>query len=209
MVNLNKISDIKSVLESFLREIEHLGESGDISYQEWEALFEKASSISGKLYSLKIEYNFRIIENLRKQLIEQEMLIGQMKRQGMGSEESAEDEELEFEVKEYHEVLKAEEQVHEVILDKAKGNIPEWMREMPGPKVDNINKAITLNDRLYFIKDLFLGDNDQFRSTIQNLNELDSLSEAVEYLNSNFPDWNKESAIVNRFYLTVRRRYDV
>jgi hypothetical protein len=94
------------------------------------------------------------------------------------------------------------------ILDAARSaNIP-WKADLPGAKVDDINEAITLNDKLFFIKGLFNEDEQQYRLSIQKLNEMSSMDEALEYTRVAFPDWDEESAIIYRFYMILRRKLD-
>ncbi len=94
------------------------------------------------------------------------------------------------------------------IIDVAMGTTPEWMKDNPGPRVNNLHMAITLNDKLFFVKELFKGDEDQFRLSIHRLNEMISLDEALEYTRSAFTEWDEQSSAVYRFYMILRRRYD-
>lgn len=95
------------------------------------------------------------------------------------------------------------------ILDIVKGSTPEWMRDNPGPRVSDLHMAVTLNDKIYFIKELFASDEEQFKLSIQKLNEMESLAQALDYTRSAFPGWNEESPAVYRFYMLLRRRYNV
>jgi len=82
------------------------------------------------------------------------------------------------------------------------------MKDNPGPRVNNLHMAITLNDKLFFVKELFMDDEDQFRLSIQRLNEMSSMDEALEYTRSAFTEWDEQSSAVYRFYMILRRRYD-
>ena len=48
--------------------------------------------------------------------------------------------------------------------------------------VTDLNKAIGINDRFYFIKELFSGNEELYRQTINRLNNTSSLGEATEIL---------------------------
>ena len=85
---------------------------------------------------------------------------------------------------------------------------PEWMLDEPGPSVDNLSEAITLNDKICFINDLFKGDSEQYYLSVQRLNEFAHFKEALEYTRRAFPHWDEESPEVYRFYMILRRRYD-
>ncbi len=95
------------------------------------------------------------------------------------------------------------------IIDIVKGSTPEWMRDNPGPKVSDLHMAVTLNDKIYFIKELFASDEEQFKLSIQKLNDMESLTQALDYTRSAFPGWNEESPAVYRFYMLLRIRYNV
>ena len=92
------------------------------------------------------------------------------------------------------------------LLDKMTGK-QSWRADMPGTKVSNIISAISLNDRVLFINSLFGEDPMEFRSTIDALNSMGSMEEAIGYITSAFPDWNLDSDVVYRFMMAVRRRF--
>ena len=97
----------------------------------------------------------------------------------------------------------------ETLLDVAIKSTQNWRSDYPGPKIGDINDGITFNDRILLLNKLFYGDSDQYRLSISRLNELNSFDEAVEYLQAAFPDWDEQSDTVYRFYMIVRRRFDV
>lgn len=92
------------------------------------------------------------------------------------------------------------------IVDSAMKRSHPWMDDMPGPTVQNIEDAILLNDRLFFINQLFDGDEDQFSLTLERINETSSFKEVLNYLRSAFPEWDENSDPVYRFYMIVRRK---
>lgn len=51
-------------------------------------------------------------------------------------------------------------------------------------KIDNIKKAITINQQFSFVSKLFNGDTEQYKIAITRLENCESLVEAEEYLNS-------------------------
>lgn len=84
----------------------------------------------------------------------------------------------------------------------------DWMTDTPGQPVDDLHMAITLNDKLFFIRELFKEDDDQYRLSIEKLNNFSSFSEALQYVRSAFEEWDEESEAVYRFYMILRRRYN-
>mgnify|MGYP007070193706 CR=1 FL=1 len=91
------------------------------------------------------------------------------------------------------------------VLDKLTEK-QSWRTDMPGSPVSNIISAISLNDRVLFINTLFGEDPMKFRSTIDTLNAMGGLGEAIEYVLDEFPQWNLDSDVVYRFMMAVRRR---
>lgn len=81
-----------------------------------------------------------------------------------------------------------------------------WRTDMPGSELSDIKSAISLNDRLLFINNLFHDDPSLFVNTIAALNSMSSLDEAVAYIRDGFPDWDMDSEVVYRFMMAVRRR---
>lgn len=86
---------------------------------------------------------------------------------------------------------------------------PDWMKDMPGQPVDDLRMAVTLNDKLFFIRELFKGDEDQYRLSMEQLNSFKSFNEALQYTRAAFEEWDQESEAVYRFYMILRRRYNV
>ena len=81
-----------------------------------------------------------------------------------------------------------------------------WKTDMPGTPVKNVLSAISLNDRIHFVKALFADDSALFQQTIMALNSMSSFDEAVQHITSSFPDWKMNSDTVYRFMMAVRRK---
>lgn len=82
-----------------------------------------------------------------------------------------------------------------------------WRTDRPGSPVRNILSAISLNDRMLFIRTLFADDPALFQKTISVFNSLSSLAEAEAYIRSHFPKWDMSSDTVYRFMMAARRRF--
>ena len=72
--------------------------------------------------------------------------------------------------------------------------------------IENLAKGIGLNDKFLFSKELFDGNSQKFNATINAINELNSLEEAEEYINTNF-SWSPSNNIAKHFMTLVRRRF--
>lgn len=81
-----------------------------------------------------------------------------------------------------------------------------WRTDMPGTSVKDIRSAISLNDRILFINNLFAQDPMAFQEALTKINQMTTLDEVVEYVVSEQPGWNLESDTVYRFMMAVRRK---
>ena len=84
-------------------------------------------------------------------------------------------------------------------------NMP-WRRDRPGLSVKNIRSGISLLDRAQFIGTLFKEDFALYDNTIADLNNMNSLDEAVAYIQEHFPQWNLNSDVAYRFMMAIRKK---
>ena len=75
-----------------------------------------------------------------------------------------------------------------------------------GTTVEDIRQAISLGDRFLFQRELFAGNGELMQKTLDEINSLGSLSEAMDYVLDNF-DWDKESTAVQLFENVLKRRF--
>ena len=95
---------------------------------------------------------------------------------------------------------KARKAVLDVMEDKQ-----AWRTDIPGAPVKDILSAISLNDRVQFINVLFNGDPGLFQQARAQLNAMETLDQAVEYITSTY-NWDMGSQVVYRFMMAVRRK---
>lgn len=72
--------------------------------------------------------------------------------------------------------------------------------------VQSIKKAITLNDRIRYLNELFGGDADLMTSTIAALDAMDNLQEAKDYVKWNF-SWDEADEAVSDFMRLLEDRF--
>lgn len=72
----------------------------------------------------------------------------------------------------------------------------------------DIRKAISLNDRFRFKRDLFGGSDEAMCKTIEILNTMHSAEEALNYLEKNF-QWNFEDETTNDFITILEKRFSL
>ncbi len=72
----------------------------------------------------------------------------------------------------------------------------------------DIRKAISLNDRFRFKRDLFGGSDETMCRTIEILNSMNSAEDALNYLEKNF-QWNYEDETTNDFITILEKRFSL
>jgi Pyruvate/2-oxoacid:ferredoxin oxidoreductase gamma subunit len=75
-----------------------------------------------------------------------------------------------------------------------------------GTMVEDIRQAISLGDRFLFQRELFDGNGELMQQALDELNELYTLNEALEYINEHF-EWDKESTAAQLFENVLKRRF--
>lgn len=75
-----------------------------------------------------------------------------------------------------------------------------------GTAVEDIRQAISLGDRFLFQRELFAGNGELMQKTLDELNALGSLEEAMDYVRNNF-DWDNESTAAQLFENVLKRRF--
>jgi hypothetical protein len=76
--------------------------------------------------------------------------------------------------------------------------------------ISDIKLAITLNDKLLYVKDLFNGYNLAYSEAIEILNRFSTFDEAARFLKTNYitkNNWESKPATVEKFYALLKRRY--
>jgi len=77
-------------------------------------------------------------------------------------------------------------------------------------RITNLKTAISLNDKLLFIKDLFNGYSLAYSEAIELLNRYDTFEEADEFLQTHYAgknQWASKVDTANKFYDILKRRY--
>ena len=75
-----------------------------------------------------------------------------------------------------------------------------------GAAVEDICQAISLGDRFLFQRELFAGNGELMQKTLDELNALGSLEEAMDYVADNF-EWDSDSTAVQLFENVLKRRF--
>lgn len=81
----------------------------------------------------------------------------------------------------------------------------DMQSKLQNKPITDLAKAIGINDKFLFIKELFGGDADLYNQTIKHLNQLTDLNEAIIYLQEHF-SWDPTSDVTTLFIDLVRRK---
>ncbi len=76
--------------------------------------------------------------------------------------------------------------------------------------ISDIKQAITLNDKLLYVKDLFNGYNLAYSEAVEILNRFNTFEEASRFLKTNYVtknNWESKPSTTEKFYALLRRRY--
>lgn len=219
MLNTNKIEEIGIIIAQMSQDIEALKEDGKISPARWEELILAVDSIRCKINSLYLEHIEIALKELHRsalestQPVERKVVTEPFVEPVAKTEIVVRKESPLPETVPQPEIFPEEEEEFELfydqgesILDITRGKGPAWMIDIPGPHLSDINDGITLNDKILYINDLFNGDDQQYRLSIQRLNEMSSIDEVLDYTRNAFPDWDENSQATYRFYMNVRRK---
>ncbi|GAO28247.1 hypothetical protein [Geofilum rubicundum] len=74
------------------------------------------------------------------------------------------------------------------------------------PPIDDLRKAIGINDRFFFQRELFGGNTELFNQTIDQLNGLNNMEAASAFISANF-NWNPQNEAVTSFMALLKRRF--
>src|SRR5688572_12175952 len=74
-------------------------------------------------------------------------------------------------------------------------------------KIQRIKERLTINQKFMFTKVLFGGDFESFSKTIDELDQQQDITSALQYLEKHFRDWDKESEEFHEFMEMVEKRF--
>lgn len=86
-------------------------------------------------------------------------------------------------------------------------SLAQKLRKTP---IDDLRKAIGLNQKFLLINELFGGDADTYNASVDQINGSTDFSEAINWIDNELRgqfDWNEESSTVQEFLDLVERRF--
>ena len=96
--------------------------------------------------------------------------------------------------------------VNEIAENKKEKDIADKLQSQILGTISDIKSAISLNDKIWFIKELFDGSTEKYDKTVDLLNNCNNLDEALKYLDNNFK-WDQESQSTKKFLEVIYRRF--
>lgn len=94
--------------------------------------------------------------------------------------------------------------------DSLKEQTVEVAEKLVESPIEDLRKAISINDRYLFISMLFMGDENNFDRSIRTINSFNMLAEAQYWIQRELKvkmGWQDENGTVKHFYSLVRRRF--
>lgn len=70
-----------------------------------------------------------------------------------------------------------------------------------------IKDSLTINQKFMFTKILFYGDFEVFSEAIDRFDKFDNLNQALNFINENYPQWDKESEEYEEFFAILQRKF--
>lgn len=92
-------------------------------------------------------------------------------------------------------------------IEPSTGKLPVSLNDVLEKKnLTDFRKAFSLNDRFYFRRELFGGDEAKMNKVIADLNDIQSYEESLQYLH-NKQNWDTKSAPVADFFALLEKRF--
>lgn len=88
--------------------------------------------------------------------------------------------------------------------------MPHLNQEAPAKRITDIKSAVSLNDKLLFIKDLFNGYSLAYTEAIELLSRYDNFKDADAFLQNNYAqknNWANKQATVDKLYAILKQRF--
>lgn len=110
-------------------------------------------------------------------------------------------------VKELHEVIS---EVKESLNDRLKQDKTELSHKLTASPIKDLRKAVGVNDKFLYVRELFRGDEAMYERSIKTINNFKILPEAEYWISRELKvklGWDDSSDTVQEFYQLVKRRF--
>jgi predicted RND superfamily exporter protein len=94
--------------------------------------------------------------------------------------------------------------LNEILQNKQKAR--DLASQYSDKPITNLKASVSINDKIWYIKELFSGDTDLYNDTLKILNEKRDLDDALSYLDRNFK-WDQQKDSFQSFLELLFRRF--
>lgn len=101
-------------------------------------------------------------------------------------------------------------EVHSDVIPRSDEHAETLADKLSYSRIDDLTVAIGLNQKFQFINELFNGDAEAYKSTINKLNKLENAGEARKLVQTELMQtyqWDEEDQVTSTFLGLVERRY--
>ena len=198
---INDINEIKNIINGFKNKKSVPQIELDLVLEKLRNLYDVLLMIDQKDIKADKTESIAYQENMEKETI-QEMQTESESEIDITEEEIPYEPEIEIET--LADKYQASPLKKETFADKEEiKNVSSRLQSRP---IDDIKKAIGINDKFLYTKELFKSNPSLYNQTIDALNEAISFENAEAYLKSNF-DWDFEDEVVLDFLEIVKRKF--
>jgi len=74
-------------------------------------------------------------------------------------------------------------------------------------KIAKLRDSLSINQKFMFTKMLFNGDFEIFSQAVERIDMLDNLNQALNYIQNDYPEWDRESEEYTEFLTMVQKRF--
>ncbi len=109
--------------------------------------------------------------------------------------------------RELHQVIAEKQESLNDRLKEQKTEVAHALKETP---IKDLRKAVGINDRFAFVRELFRGDEAAYERSVKTINNFNIFSEAEYWMARELKHklgWDDKNEIVQQFYGLVRRRF--
>ena len=228
----SKFNKLIEVQEKLQKTIQYLTEKDEARLIEWDIALEKTRLLYETLTDIKLAVLSRgteqelFVKESKEDVTEsqkerqevqkeeqekiQEVQEEQNKQEEIFVEESIENLEIKEEEQKSKEQIKVQEENEEAtkslndILVDIQNNM-DLATKLQNLPIETLEEAISLNDKIWFVRELFAGDNDLYNKVIQDINKADSIKEAIKIVHQ--LSWDKDNSATKTFFELMYRKF--
>ena len=104
-------------------------------------------------------------------------------------------------------LIERQETPKEIKSSASKNPVSVSVGEEVNRKEFRIKDSLTINQKFMFTKILFYGDFEVFSEAIDRFDKFDNLNQAINYIDENYPQWDKDSEEYEEFFAILQRKF--